>query len=439
MTEPTVHVLVINWNGLTHLQECFETLLAGDYPNAQFILIDNASTDGSVEFVRGRFGDDPRVAIIECPTNLGWSGGNNVGLERALAEGADYVLLLNNDTAVRENTIAELVKTAEEDPEIGALSPRILLYDMPEILNSVGLEAAATGSSWDIGIGRLDGPQWEESRPILGVCGAAFFIRVEALRKAGILPEDFGIYLDDLDLSLRIWNAGYQIRSCPSSVLRHKFSATMGEGKQARRKYYLNTRNRARIILRNYPVSKAARILPAYIIAECRALGRAALDNAWWRVWAHLRSGISALAYGPAALRERMGRRRRGISRCRFWPLVRKDLHFFPGTEFPEDGLYPPRVIHNTEVRPISVRARYRHGGGKLRITEVNPHPRLGPLDIQVKLSGELVATLSTEGRNERTLDLPPGELEFTAGRIFRAEDTGENVDLGGWIRLESR
>jgi GT2 family glycosyltransferase len=88
---------------------------------------------------------------------------------------------------------------------------------------------------------------------VIGVCGGGAFLRVEALRRTGLLPSDFDIYLDDLDLSLQIWNAGYEVRSCPESRVRHKFGATMGAGKQYRRKYYLNTRNRLYILSRNFP------------------------------------------------------------------------------------------------------------------------------------------------------------------------------------------
>lgn len=437
MQDPLVYVLVINWNGLDHLEECFESLLLSGYGNVRFVLIDNASDDDSVEFVRSRFGDDGRVEILECPTNLGWSGGNNVGLERALEAGADYVFLLNNDTATSPDAIEKLVARAEADPTIGSLAPKILLYDSPELLNSVGLDAALTGSAWDVGVGRLDGPRWNDTQDVIGVCGAAWFVRAEVLRKTGLLPTDFDIYLDDLDLCLRIWNAGYAIRTCPEAVVRHKFSATMGGESQSRRKYYLNTRNRMRVIQRNYPVSRAAEIAWAYGVGECRAIGRALLDGDFWRLWAHVRSWGAGLAYVPSALRERGRRKREGLDECRFWHLLRKDLHFFPGVEFPEEGWYRERMVEGKRIRPMSARACYAHKGGRLRLTQMNCYPELGPLEIQVTLDGDAVATLNTTGWEEMILDLPSGTLEFVAGHIFEAEETGELVDFGGWAGVE--
>jgi len=437
MKTPLVHVLVINWNGREHLSECFETLLASSYPNVRYVLIDNASTDGSVAFVRERYASDPRVEIVECPRNLGWSGGNNVGLRRALEVGADYVFLLNNDTATAPDAIEKLVTAAERNPRIGALAPKMLLYDEPRLLNSVGLACSVIGSSWDIGIGRLDGPQWDEPAPVIGVCGGACFLRADAVRRAGLLPEDFGIYLDDLDLCLRIWNAGYEVRKCAEAVVRHKFGATMEQGKATRRKYYLNTRNRLYVILRNFPLSKCFLVAAAVLTGECRAVGRAILDGEGWRVAAHVRAWLAGAAYVPRACKERAYRRRQGLGRCLFWVLVRTDCLFFGGTEFPKDGWYAARVVKGALVRPISACARLDVGEGRLRVTVMNCYPHLGRAVIDITSEGRLVATLETDGQVEQVLDVARGRVEFAAQRIFSADETGETFDIGGWIGVE--
>lgn len=437
MGEPLVHVLIVNWNGLEHLEECFDSLLAGTYPSARFVLVDNGSTDGSVEFVRERYGDDDRVEILECGSNLGWSGANNLGMERALAAGADYVFLLNNDTATAPDCLRRLADTAEARPEVAALAPKMLLYSDPTILNSVGLECSVIGSCWDLGLGRLDGPKWDTPRPVIGVCGGAFFIRTAALHRTGLLP-DFEIYLDDLDLCLAMWNAGYEIWSCPDAVVRHKFGATMGQGKRARRKYYLNTRNRFRVLLRNYPASSALPVAAALARGEARALGRSLRDGAWWRVGAHLRAWGDAAAYLPAARAERRRRRAQNLEECRFWPLVRKDVLFFPGTEFPERGWYAPRPSPSgEEVRPIGRRAWLDWKGGRLRLTHVNCYPRLGATDLRVQVNGETIAALSTLDAEEARLDIPPGRIDIASNRIFDADETGERADFGGWLRVD--
>ena len=437
MASPLVHVLVINWNGREHLEECFDTLLAGTYDNARYVLIDNASDDDSVPFVRERYGADARVEVVECPKNLGWSGGNNVGLQRALDAGADYVLLLNNDTATAPDALDRLVTMAEGNPKIGALAPKMLLYDNPALLNSVGLECSIIGSSWDRGIGRLDVPKWDEPRAVIGVCGGACLLRASALRETGLLPEEFGIYLDDLDLCLRLWNAGYEVRTCPEAVVRHKFSATMAEGKRARRKYYLNTRNRMYLILRNFPLSRWLRVVPALCIGECRAIGRAVLDGEPWRVGAHVRAWGAAMAYLPRAWEARVQHRRAGLSRTRFWHLIRTDRLFFEGTEFPKDGWYAERAVAGIRVRPMSARAHLPAAAGKLRVTIVNCYPRLGSAAVDICLDGEPVVTLETPDQSEQVIEVAGGTLEFVARRVFDADETGERVDIGGWIAVE--
>lgn len=335
MSNPTVHVLVINWNGLQHLDECFRSLVSSPYAEAQFVLVDNASTDGSINFVQERFGNDPRVKILPLETNRGWSGGNNAAIQRALDVNADYILLLNNDTRIAPDAIRRMVALAESEPEAGALAPKLLMFDDPRFINSIGLIASTIGAAWDRGIGEINGnPKWDEHMQVIGVCGAGFFIRSAALRKAGLLPEDFGIYLDDLDLSMRIWNAGYTVVTCPEAVIYHKFSATMGEGAQARRKYHLNTRNRARIVLRNFPANRLLAALIDFKIGEIRAVGRAVLNGEWWKVWAHLRAWFEAIAYIPAAMRDRAARKRGGIDACKFWDLLVRRPQFFPGAKY---------------------------------------------------------------------------------------------------------
>ena len=328
--EPLVHVLVINWNGQEHLEACFESLLLVPYTNVRFILLDNASDDNSVSFVQSTYGHDPRVDILECASNMGWSGANNVGMRAALDAGAAYVLLLNNDTRVAPDFLDALVSHAESDTSIGALSPRILMYDAPELINSLGLEASIIGAGWDKGIGHPSEEVPPINEIILGVCGAAMFIRCAALPKTGLLPEDFGIYLDDLDLSLRIWGHGYAIQRCDASLVYHKFSATMGIGKAARRKYYLNTRNRSRIILRNFPVSQWPRSTVAFVLGEIKSIGSAFRSGEWWKLWSHIVSWASLLLYLPMAVYYR--RSNQALKHAyRYWPMIRQRPLFFPG------------------------------------------------------------------------------------------------------------
>lgn len=438
-TPPRVDALVINWNGREHLAACFDALLANSYPNARYILVDNASTDDSVAFVTSRYGGDPRVAVHRCPSNLGWSGGNNHAMRASLDSGADYLFLLNNDTAAAPDAIARLVAQAEAEPETGALAPRMLLFDQPWILNSRGLACSMIGASWDIGIGRVDRTAPEDPpEEVIGVCGGAMFLRARALRNAGLLPESFEIYLDDLDLCLRIWEAGHAVRTCPAAAVRHKFSATFGTGPRARHKYFLNTRNRFLIQMRNFPLSALPEAAAWTLLGEVRACGRTLLDREPWRVAAHARAWIAALGCLPAALRER---RRRASQPGRrphaFWPLVRRRPMFCPAVPLPEKGWYPARTVNGAPLSPMSQYAYAECGSARLRVTLVNCYPELGAAEVRLLRDGEEIARLVARGPDAAVTEVSPGPVEFAALRVFLAEDTGEAMDCGGWLRLE--
>lgn len=436
MSSPAVHVLVINWNGLEHLEACFDSLLANSYPNARFVLVDNASTDGSVEFVESRYGHDVRVRVLRCPANLGWSGGNNAGIRAALTENPEYLLLLNNDTAVAPDLLETLVAAAERNPAVGALAPKLLLYHTPTLINSVGLYCSPIAASWDIGIGRLDGARWNTPQRVIGVCGAGMLLRTAVLEKTGLLPEEFDIYLDDLDLCLRIWNAGFEIWSCPAAVIRHKFSATWGVGPRARHKYYLNTRNRLWVILRQFPLSRLPETAAWFLVGEVRAVGRAVLSREFWRVGAHVRAWGAGLAYVPRAWAER--RRHATGAGARFWPLIHRERMFSAGVELPADGWYEPRTVQGELVRPMSAQAHLTIPAGSLRVFHANCYPRLGVTDVQVRLGDRVLGVLSTASTGVVAWETEGGELTFEAHRIFEAEATGERVDLGAWIGVRA-
>ncbi|MCC6798253.1 MAG: glycosyltransferase family 2 protein [Candidatus Hydrogenedentes bacterium] len=439
MPQSLVYVLVINWNGKEHLEVCFDSLLAQTYSNLRIVLVDNASSDGSVAFVRARYAGDPRVELLECGANLGWSGGNNAGIERSLAAGADYIFLLNNDTASAPDAIERLVEFAEANPNAGAVAPKMLLFDQPWLINSVGIAGTIVGSAWDEGLGRINGARWSEPKKVLGVCGGAMLLRAEAVRKAGLLPQEFEIYLDDLDLCLRIWDVGYECWSCPGATVRHKFSATMGEGARARRKYYLNTRNRLRLILRNFPARELAGVFLHYAVSEIRSIGRAVLNGEIWKVGAHVRSWFAATTYISAALQQRSTMKSRGHAIGSFWQFVRRDRYFFAGIELPARGFYTPIEHDGVRVTPISVRASMDVKAGELSVTLVNCYPDLGAAQVALWANDCEVATLHAERapQTER-ISVEPGTLTFVAKRVFEAESTGAAYDAGGWIVIDS-
>jgi GT2 family glycosyltransferase len=331
---PYVCVVVINWNGRRFLTRCFDSLHSLDYPSVGLILVDNGSEDGSVELVKERY---PDVKIVANPTNLGFCRACNQGIREAINDGARYVVLLNNDTEVEERWLSELVKAAEARPGVGALSSKILFMEHRNIVNSTGLCCSVIGNAWDRGIGQPNGEHWDEPTAVLGASGGALFLRTDAVKKVGPLPK-FGIYLEDMDISLRLWDAGYEIRYVPTAVLYHHFSATMGEKKNVWRKEFLNARNRFRLIMRQFPISRLPSIAANLLKYEAKAVGRPIKERKYWKSRAEIAAIVAAIAYVPDAVVERCKRLLSGRWRCKFWDMIDKERGFFEGFTLPDSS-----------------------------------------------------------------------------------------------------
>lgn len=194
---PRVCVLVLNYNGQRHLEYCLPSLCATDYPNYELVLLDNASTDGSVAFTRARF---PQIAVIETGANLGWAGGNNVGIRHALNHGADYIVLQNSDTRVDPRWLDQAVQVAEADPRVGFVGFH-MLQEYVQGEDPDGERFEALMAAWD-------GRQVEPTRH---VSGAALFVRADVFRDVGLIDEAYFLYGEEDDLEHRAQRAGYKL------------------------------------------------------------------------------------------------------------------------------------------------------------------------------------------------------------------------------------
>ncbi len=189
-------------------------------------MVDNASSDGTVESVRSKF---PSVKVITNQANLRFAGGNNVGIDYAMQNGADYVVLLNNDTTVDPAFLSELVQTAESDSRIGMAGPKIYYYNEPERIWFAGGKVEYwKGWVSHIGIREPDNGQYDTPRDVDYLTGCCMLVKREVIERIGKLDESFFIYGEDADWSLRAARAGYRLRFVPSSVIWHKVSASSG-------------------------------------------------------------------------------------------------------------------------------------------------------------------------------------------------------------------
>lgn len=218
MAWPLAYVVLLNWNGWRDTLACIESLERLSYPNYKVVVVDNGSTDDSVERIRKAC---PSVPVIESGGNLGFASGCNVGIRHALSRGADYVWLLNNDTVVDASALAAMVERAERDEGVGAVGSLIHYMDHPE-----RVQAWAGGyiNFW-LGRSRLYTMPTEESA-LDFISGASILIRREALQSVGFLDEDFFMSWEETDFCFRLRSAGWKLAAAPASLVYHKGSAS---------------------------------------------------------------------------------------------------------------------------------------------------------------------------------------------------------------------
>ncbi|MEN6520996.1 MAG: glycosyltransferase family 2 protein [Armatimonadota bacterium] len=237
---PKVAIIVLSWNGKDDTFECLKSLGEVVYPNFWTILVDNGSTDGTAEAVRSAFSD---VEVIETGQNLGFAGGNNIGIRRSLDSGADAVLLLNNDTVVAPEFLSPLVKVLYRSDDIAAVNPLIYYYDQPDVIWSAGGEIdRRTGIAYQRYLDIKDVGQFRGETAVDYGVGAALLICREAIEKVGLLDPDYFLYYEESDWCFRARDAGYKTIFTPESKIWHKVSRGF-EGRSAAQLYYF-CRNR---------------------------------------------------------------------------------------------------------------------------------------------------------------------------------------------------
>lgn len=223
---PAVCCIVLTWNDRANLLACLESLSKVTYRNMEIVVSDNGSTDGSIEAVRA---DYPGLTLIENGENLRWSGGNNVGIEYAMKSGADYIILLNNDTLFDPEIISELVEAGESDPSIGVLGPKIYYHSEPDILWFAGGEVSLwRGLVKHRGIRERDSGQYDSISDTDYVTGCALMMKREVVEKIGLIDPRYIAYAEDTDFSLRAARAGFRLVYVPRSVMWHKIGAYWG-------------------------------------------------------------------------------------------------------------------------------------------------------------------------------------------------------------------
>lgn len=244
MSEPYVSIVIPNLNGRRHLKMCLSSIQNLAYSHFEIIVVDNASTDGSVDFVKANY---PRVKLVVNPINLGFAEGCNIGMRNARG---NYVALLNNDIEVDPNWLRELILVAQSDPRIAICASKIMMFHDRKVFNSAGGEYDVYGSGHDRGLYEFDHGQYSRVEEVFFACGGAMLVRRDILEEIGLFDSRYFIYGEDVDLCWRAWLGGYKVVYVPSAMVYHKYGGTMGT--LTAQRLYLTSRNSLCSILKNY-------------------------------------------------------------------------------------------------------------------------------------------------------------------------------------------
>ena len=221
MRGPLVSIIILNWNGKEYLGKCLRSLKKQTYKNFEVILVDNGSTDGSIDYIKDNFGDF--IKLIQNKTNLGFAEGNNIGIKNSKGK---YILLLNNDTRTDSLWVEELVKVAEADERIGMCASKVLSLDNPEIIDNVGHLIYKDGLNRGRGRLEYDEGQYDTVEEVFFPSGCAATYRKKMLADIGGFDEDFFAYGDDTDIGIRGRLAGWKCVYVPTAIVYHKYSAS---------------------------------------------------------------------------------------------------------------------------------------------------------------------------------------------------------------------
>jgi GT2 family glycosyltransferase len=310
-SEPLASIVIVSWNGRQYLEPCLTAVAAQQGVDAETILVDNGSTDGTVAFVRERF---PWVRSIELKDNHGFAGGNNAGVREARGR---FVVLLNNDTVPEPGWLQALLRGRDAGGPHALATSRIVYMHDPRVIDSAGDGLLRWGGAFKRHHGAsVDAAM--ESGEVFGVCGAACVIPRQVFDELGGFDEDFFVSHEDVDLSYRARLLGYPCRYVADAVVRHHGSVTLGRVSPFA--VFHGQRNLEWMYLKNTPAWLLLRTMPGHLVYTAAAavhFTRSGLLGPF------LRAKWSALAGLPRLLRKRGHvQRTRRVGADAIWPLL---------------------------------------------------------------------------------------------------------------------
>lgn len=297
-----VSIITVNFNHSHVTDELLDSIRArNSYENIEIIVVDNGSKDNPVPAWKSKY---PEVCFIRSEVNLGFAGGNNLGLNSATG---DYLFFVNNDTEFTEGLIATLVDTLIHHPEVGVVSPKLLYFDQPQMLQYAGYTPMNYFTARNACIGQFetDNGQYDQLVGPTGFAhGAAMMVTRQAIEQSGPMAENFFLYYEELDWADRIRRNGFDIWVNMKATIYHKESISVGK-KSALKEYYMN-RNRILFIRRNAPFFKAICfyfyflliVTPRNLLTYIREKNYNFIKQLFNAIWWNLTNGINSKQLG---------------------------------------------------------------------------------------------------------------------------------------------
>lgn len=262
---PRVTVVVPNWNGERFLKTCLSSLHEQSFQDFETVVVDNGSTDGSVDLVERFF---PETRVVDLGVNRGFSAAVNAGIHASRAE---YLVLLNNDTETSPDWLTALVEAADRHPEAALFASKLVDFQDRRVLDGAGDALRRSGLPYRLGHQEIDWGQFDTASYVFGACAAAALYRRPLFEEIGSFDEDFFAYCEDGDVSFRAQLAGYRCLYVPKAVVYHVGSASTG-GKRSPTATRLGTRNGILLLVKNLPAPLLARWLPSIVAGQISRL-----------------------------------------------------------------------------------------------------------------------------------------------------------------------
>jgi len=290
VSAPVVAAVVLGWNLKEETLACGQSLRALGYAGLRLVFVDNGSTDGSAALLRDRF---PEAEVVELGRNVGIAAGYNAGLERALALGCDFGLILNNDTLFAPGLLDRLVEAAARHPEAGVLMPKIVYEsDRDRIWSAGARRRAFPPGVVFVGLGRPDGPPFDVERDVEYAPSCALLIRRATLERVGLFDPGYFFYYDDWDYCERVRRAGQTIRYVPAATVYHKVSLSTARSSKPARWWYVMGRSAVLYYRRYYrPFLPSLALYAGWFLARELVKGNAGYLPLFGRGLLHALSG----------------------------------------------------------------------------------------------------------------------------------------------------